>query len=321
MLKTGILIGHLSVEDVPVHIMAAILKPSVNLDLPDGGFMKLRSNPMFSALRATLITDVEHTSNIPMTLIKVKDEKLERASSLDPAIVAVQEANLQSDFQQILPSGNQKVVELQEFYNQQCSMIENERSEAIQLSKENNMLSVSQYQRELYLIHTQHDEQRMHLTNRITASLQLLKISMPSPAEVSSSKSRSRQLNGRAVDIMTNWYDRHIDNPYPTDEEKEALADLGGLSLGQVKAWFANKRNRTNNTKPKKQKMCVEKKLLSICTELSTDFPRSTPRLYGQIIQQLSDIVNCSQVFNRSTGQITDAYNSSGDELENMYSE
>ncbi|XP_060599223.1 pre-B-cell leukemia transcription factor 2-like [Ruditapes philippinarum] len=301
--------------------MAAILKTASKSDSPDKDFMKLQSNPMFSALRATLITDVEQTTNIPVTLIKVKDEKLEQESSLDPAVVAVQEANLQSDFQQILPSGNQKVSELQMFYNEQCSVIENSRNEAIQQLKENNMLSVSQYKREMGIIHTHHDEQRMHLTNRVTASLQLLKISMPSSAEVSSSKSKSRQLNSYAVEVMTEWYDRHIDNPYPTDEEKLALADMGGLSLSQVKAWFANKRNRTNNTKPKKQKIQVEKKLLNICTELSNGQPGSTPRFYGQIIAQLSDIVNCSQVFSNPSRIIADAYNSSGDELETMYNE
>ena len=301
--------------------MAAILKTVPKSQSPDKDFMKLQSNPMFSALRATLIKDVEQTTNIPVTLIKVKDEKLEQESSLDPAVVAVQEANLQSDFQQILPSGNQKVAELQTFYNQQCSVIENSRNEAIQQLKENNMLSVSQYRREMSIIHTHHDEQRMHLTNRVTASLQLLKISMPSAAEVTSSKSKSRQLNSYAVEVMTEWYDQHIDNPYPTDEEKLVLADMGGLSLSQVKAWFANKRNRTNNTKPKKQKMQVEKKLLNICTELSNGRPANTPRFYGQIIAQLSDIVNCSQVFNHPGRIIADAYNSSGDELENTYNE
>lgn len=301
--------------------MAAILRSATNVDLPNRDFVKLQSNPMFGALRETLLKDMELSSSIPMTLIKVKDEKFEEESCLDPAIVAVQEANLQSDFQQIIPLGNEKVLELQTFYNQQCSVIENSRNEGIQELKDNNTLSVSQYQREARAIHTHHDEQRMHLTNRVTASLQLLKISIPSSAEVSSSKSKGRQLNSRAIEVMTDWYNRHIDNPYPSDEEKLALAELGGLSLAQVKAWFANKRNRTNNTKPKKQKMQVEKKLLSICTELSTDRPRGTPRFYGQIIQQLSDIVNCSKVFSQQNGQLSDVYNSSGDELENMYND
>jgi len=33
------------------------------------------------------------------------------------------------------------------------------------------------------------------------------------------------------------------------------MARLGNIKIGQVKSWFANKRNRTMNTKPKRQKL------------------------------------------------------------------
>jgi len=300
--------------------MAAILHPNVKVEVSTQEFARLQTNPMFNALRSTLMSDVQQTTPLPMSLMEAEEEDYGSDSLLDPSIVGIQEANLMSEFQQILPSGNEKVLELQQFYHTQCSCIENERNEAIQNLKENNMLSTSQYQREISQIHTHHDQQRMHLTNRVTASLELLKLSLPSTAEVTSSKAKSRQLNGRAVDIMTNWYDKHIHHPYPTDEEKQALADLGGLSLSQVKAWFANKRNRSNNTKPKKQKLQVEKKLISICTELSGN-SRPAPRLYGDIIKQLSDIVNTSQVFNKGAARLSDSYNSSGDELESFCSD
>ncbi|KAH3775122.1 uncharacterized protein LOC127845684 [Dreissena polymorpha] len=299
--------------------MAAILRSSVKAEVSDFDFVRLTSNPYFGALRDTLMSDVQQTASIPVSLMKVEEPQQE--TSLDPNIVAIQEANLMSDFQQVMPSGNQKVVELHEFYNKQCSSIENERNEAIQDLKENNMLSVSQYQRELNRIHVHHDQQRMHLTNRVTASLELLKISMPSNREVSSSKVKGRQLSSRGIEVMTDWYEKHIDHPYPTDEEKQALANLGGLSLSQVKAWFANKRNRTNNTKPKKQKIQVEKRLISICSELSGN-NRPQPRLYGDIIKQLSDIVQTSHAFLRGpTGLLSDSYNSSGDELEQFCSD
>lgn len=302
--------------------MAAILHSVQKCENGDTDFLKLKSNPMFDALRDTLLCDVQQTSSIPVTLAKVNAmETVEADPALDPNIVAVQEASLMSDFQQILPSGNKQVIELKEFYKTHCLSIENERNEAIQELKENNLLSVSQYQRALNRLHVHHDQQRMHLTNRVTASLQLLKISMPSSCEVSSSKGKNRQLNTRAVEIMTSWYEQHIDSPYPTDEEKQALADLGGLTVSQVKAWFANKRNRTHNTKPKKQKKQVEKKLLSICTELSSSNTGGRPRLYGDIIKKLSDIVNSAPVFSQVPGRLSDAYNSSGDELETLFSD
>ena len=280
-------------------------------------YEKLKSNPMFDELQATLIRDVQRTTNIPVTLIE-RTRRDDSSSELDPTMVAVQEANLQSDFQQIIPTGDVKIFELQNFYNSQCAQIEKERNEEITKLKEQNMLSVSQYQSKLEKIHLDHDQQRMHLTNRVTASLELLKMSIPSNSD-NGNKTRSRQLNNRAVAIMTDWFERHIDNPYPSDEVKMILAERGNISLGQVKAWFANRRNRTSNTKPKKQKLQVERRLLSICTELCNDTPRQTPRLYGDIIQQLSDIVNSSQVFNPNLR--SNSNNSSGDELDAGHSD
>ncbi|XP_050390430.2 uncharacterized protein LOC126809721 [Patella vulgata] len=56
-------------------------------------------------------------------------------------------------------------------------------------------------------------------------------------------------LSSAAKNILNDWYECHSEHPYPTDEEKEDLAEKAGVSPAQVKSWFANKRSRTNNTK------------------------------------------------------------------------
>ena len=56
-------------------------------------------------------------------------------------------------------------------------------------------------------------------------------------------------LNEESRAILTQWFDTHMDNPYPTEDEKHQLATVCGISVSQVKSWFANKRNRTNNTR------------------------------------------------------------------------
>ena len=300
--------------------MAMIVNPRLDVTGLDTRreFEKLKSNPLFKELQVTLTREVETTS-IPVTLMdRRRNDESSSSSDLDPALVAIQEANLQSEFQQIIPTGNSKIFELQNFYNSQCASIERDRNEKIEILKEQNMIGVSAYQRTLKKIHLDHDQQRMHLTNRVTASLELLKMSIPvsSIGESSSYRSRSRQLNSNAVAIMTEWYEQHIDSPYPSEEEKMMFAEQGNLTLSQVKAWFANRRNRTSNTKPKKQKIQVERQLLSICKELVHDTPRQTPRLYGNIIQQLSDIVNSSQVFNPNLRPKSNFSDGSGDELE-----
>jgi hypothetical protein len=41
----------------------------------------------------------------------------------------------------------------------------------------------------------------------------------------------------------------HIDFPYPNDDERRFLALTGQINENQVKAWFANKRNRSSYSK------------------------------------------------------------------------
>lgn len=90
------------------------------------------------------------------------------------------------------------------------------------------------------------------------------------PVKSKSKKTVSKKslLSEQAVDIMNAWYDEHLNNPYPTIEEKERLANLGGITVKQVTAWFSNRRNRTQNTKPKRMKRVLEKDITDIYQEL-----------------------------------------------------
>ena len=53
---------------------------------------------------------------------------------------------------------------------------------------------------------------------------------------------------------MNAWFTEHDDNPYPNRNDLDYLATTGGIKESQVKAWFSNKRNRTQNTHPKRAK-------------------------------------------------------------------
>jgi len=57
-------------------------------------------------------------------------------------------------------------------------------------------------------------------------------------------KRRRRNLSKKATEILSHWFYEHIDDPYPTDEEKSLLATQCVLSLNQVNNWFGNKRIR-----------------------------------------------------------------------------
>ena len=47
---------------------------------------------------------------------------------------------------------------------------------------------------------------------------------------------RSRALNSKAVDLMNQWYQEHIEHPYPSDDQKKIMADKGGITVTQVRS-------------------------------------------------------------------------------------
>ena len=76
------------------------------------------------------------------------------------------------------------------------------------------------------------------------------------------------------MDILNQYYDDHINHPYPQMEEKERLARRGNITLKQVNAWFSNRRNRSQNTKPKRIQKRMESEINHLYQELlssSTD--------------------------------------------------
>ena len=54
-----------------------------------------------------------------------------------------------------------------------------------------------------------------------------------------------------SIKTLKDWMIEHIDHPYPTDEEKEALKALTGLTISQISNWMANTRRR-QKARPKR---------------------------------------------------------------------
>lgn len=54
-----------------------------------------------------------------------------------------------------------------------------------------------------------------------------------------------------SIKILKDWMIEHIDHPYPTDEEKEALKARTGLTISQISNWMANTRRR-QKARPKR---------------------------------------------------------------------
>lgn len=57
-------------------------------------------------------------------------------------------------------------------------------------------------------------------------------------------RKKHKSLPKKATQSLSQWFFEHIQNPYPTEQEKAMLAAAGGLTLTQVNNWFGNKRIR-----------------------------------------------------------------------------
>ncbi|XP_004346127.1 pre-B-cell leukemia transcription factor 3D [Capsaspora owczarzaki ATCC 30864] len=58
------------------------------------------------------------------------------------------------------------------------------------------------------------------------------------------SRKRRINLSREAQQVLNDWFLAHIEHPYPSESEKEQLADQTNLTMRQISTWFANKRNR-----------------------------------------------------------------------------
>jgi hypothetical protein len=57
-------------------------------------------------------------------------------------------------------------------------------------------------------------------------------------------KRRRGNLPKAVTAILRDWLSRHKKHPYPTEEEKAALAAETNLNLNQISNWFINARRR-----------------------------------------------------------------------------
>ncbi|KAI9912101.1 hypothetical protein PsorP6_009466 [Peronosclerospora sorghi] len=70
-------------------------------------------------------------------------------------------------------------------------------------------------------------------------------------------KKRS-SLSKLSKKLMLDWFEHNLHHPYPTEEEKDWLAQRGGITLEQVNNWFINTRGR--KWKPMLNRLMAEKR-------------------------------------------------------------
>lgn len=144
-------------------------------------------------------------------------------------------------------ASNAQLQELKSFYYVKSAEVESNRFAALNSSQHNPWIPCS--------INDHYDRQHHDLIDRVETSLNLIERCHAEKVNAKSTSGKVRRnrkspvTNEVAVRIMTNWYQRNSEHPYPSYETASVMAKTGGISVEQVKKWFANQRIRQGDTK------------------------------------------------------------------------
>ncbi|XP_068118252.1 homeobox protein TGIF2-like [Hyperolius riggenbachi] len=70
------------------------------------------------------------------------------------------------------------------------------------------------------------------------------KVTHDQDVENSPERRKRENLPKEATDFLRNWLFEHLDDPFPTTEEKEFMLEKTGLTATQLNNWFINARRR-----------------------------------------------------------------------------
>lgn len=144
-----------------------------------------------------------------------------------------------------------QVHELHNYYCLKAAELESDRLGSLNSTNGNHWMQTS--------TNDYFDQQHHYLINRIEHSLTLiedhLKVSrkqatdLTTDVSLSSPQVKATSINPVALRILSNWYERNREHPYPSYETAEVMAKAGNITVEQVKKWFANRRLRLGDTK------------------------------------------------------------------------
>ena len=198
----------------------------------------LAINPFFSELQSVLANDCKSS-------IKYMPDSLMNSMTTQPQPdVFYREQLLQRRFTKLVTRFPQDIKQLSNFYRYQAAIVETDRFRSLHQQSSYS----TDYQRSL---NRYFDTQLHQIMERVEKSLSLLELPLsPCNTVVTTEPIKPRpNFSKRAIRLMEDWYETHLEHPYPTGTIIDNLANQGNVTIEQVKKWFANKRNRCNNTR------------------------------------------------------------------------
>ena len=81
-------------------------------------------------------------------------------------------------------------------------------------------------------------------------TVEILKLAIEATPYVATRMKHRPRLGNYRSNILQSWFDEHLDDPYPSPDEKTWLAQKAGMDMRQVQNWFINQRKRHWNACP-----------------------------------------------------------------------
>jgi len=182
---------------------------------------------IYEQLKSFVVED-SYTSNYPISL-------LSSVSTVNN--VKERENSLLDSFNSLRPRYPDLIQQLSCFYRYHSASIEMER-----MTSTSSCLSLSTRD----CVNHKFDTQILKIIDRVEESLNNLSAkSISSPPTTRSRPAVSRN----SLAVLEEWYQLHLEHPYPTASQVELLACRSKLTTEQVKKWFGNKRSRSKNTR------------------------------------------------------------------------
>lgn len=161
--------------------------------------------------------------------------------------IAMRERDVTQRLFSLRSQNNDVANEIEHYYQSQTALIDIERHNIIcQMAYDKKSSdSINKYYNRKLVTVLESVEQKLSL---IESSGKCRKSAVRT--QQTNSK-KSRLLPKHAVKILESWYQENLENPYPSREVTLSMASDGGITVEQIRKWFANKRNRSRNNKLK----------------------------------------------------------------------
>ncbi|KAH3814865.1 hypothetical protein DPMN_143379 [Dreissena polymorpha] len=198
----------------------------------------LSKNPFFGDLQSLLNNECKKEI-VPQTLFAINPKKETEEKREN---VFTRERNLQERFSNLQSSHPEEIRQLSSVFRYQSALIETERFRTLHESQYPGSYKDS--------VNKHYDEKLHEVMDRVEKSVRLLEDADKENKSKTKAAAKTRpHLNKEAIQLMEGWYSQNQDHPYPTSTTIELLAHSGNIGIEQVKKWFANKRNRNQNTR------------------------------------------------------------------------